>query len=201
MFACVCGWSQWVWIIDEWISICIYLGQECYESIKWLAACLVVSNWLVRLFVCDSLCDSHMIFFSRQESIKHIWTESIRFKTSKGFSRESVKQTANPQNKEKSPIVLKRTRFKINKEFYTIAFLFCVFVMTFGLFVLDQIYYRLAELMHKKLQNLCFSFTFIPWLWKLTKKSFWAVGIWRSVFVWRQIPLEIFFSGLPFWCR
>lgn len=76
---CVCVCDQQAWIIDEWISICIYLGKKCYESIKWLAAHLICSsrvgsNWLLRVFVWDSVGDSHTLRDTRR-SIKHVWSK------------------------------------------------------------------------------------------------------------------------------
>ncbi len=75
---CECVCDQQACIIDEWISICIYLGKKCYESIKWLAAHLVcssrlVSNWLLRVFVWDSVGDSHTLQ-DTWWSIKHVWS-------------------------------------------------------------------------------------------------------------------------------
>lgn len=64
LFVSVCKWDQRAWIIDDSVSICIYLGRKCNEFIIWLAACIVCcsgpgSNRILGLFVWGSVGDSY----------------------------------------------------------------------------------------------------------------------------------------------
>jgi len=96
LFACMFVCDQQVGIIDERVSVFIYLGKKCYESIKWLAARLGCtsrhgSNWRLKLFVWDSLSDTHTLC-ATLTSIRHVWSKSVVIeKQIEGIRTESVK--------------------------------------------------------------------------------------------------------------